>query len=282
MEQIGESRLTRVYRQSVDGRQFALKVYGRLRMERLKSYDFEQMRYTDGREFLARELAAYALLSALPSHEQFVPRFYGETADEQSVGLRLELADGPLMAFDDGRGAYIHTELGAGLADPRRRAIAAREMLEALCFLHKQGLAHLDLKPDNFLSFAGRLKLIDFNCARPFAADARHRLSYGTFFFAAPETFFKLDEGYDPFKADVWAFGACVFAAAEQRLPFAEGDEICPPQIAYELATLNSEPVFARATAAERALIRRAMTKEADKRPSAEELLTEPLLAAKS
>ena len=273
---IGESRLTKVYRQSLNGKPIALKVYTHLRMQRLKSYDFEQMKYTDGRDFLARELAAYALLREAGGHEQFIPAFHGKFIDEKSVGLQLELADGPLLSFDEERGVYLRTALGKKLTDPLRRTAAVRQMLEALAFVHQQGLAHLDVKPDNFLSFGGRLKLLDFNCARPFAPSARHRLSYGTFLFGAPETFFELDAGYDPFKADVWALAVCVFALVEEHLPFAKEGAV-PSQIEYELATKSVQPVFVRATHSEREFIRKGLTKDAQLRPSAAELLADPL-----
>lgn len=64
------------------------------------------------------------------------------------------------------------------------------EMLQAVDFIHQQGVIHLDLKPANFLMVNGRLKLIDFGIAAKINSDATSIVKEsqaGTFNYISPE-----------------------------------------------------------------------------------------------
>lgn len=91
------------------------------------------------------------------------------------------------------------------------------EMINALDYLHSQGVAHLDIKPANMLiSKYGQLKLADFGLAH--AQLGACTVFKGTLHFMAPEVLEK--KPYDPFKADVWSLGLTIYSLAFGYLPF--------------------------------------------------------------
>ncbi|KAI8474002.1 MAG: kinase-like domain-containing protein [Monoraphidium minutum] len=97
-----------------------------------------------------------------------------------------------------------------------------RQAMKGLEYLHYHKVVHGDVKPENLLVSAnGELKISDFGCSR--MADgktAQQRLS-GTPAFTAPELV--AGTSSDPFAADVWAMGACLYCFIYGQLPFQGG-----------------------------------------------------------
>lgn len=95
----------------------------------------------------------------------------------------------------------------------------------AVAQLHAVGVAHLDVKLENFvINHIGRVRIIDFGFAlyvpshlRDTFKDVFHR---GTVAYCAPEVLSKALA--DPFQADLWSLGVTIFAVATGRLPFCE------------------------------------------------------------
>lgn len=100
----------------------------------------------------------------------------------------------------------------------------SRELVEAVAFLHRHRVAHLDIKPENLVFDADtqRLYLIDFDLAITCSStDEKVRCSCGTPGWAAPEVGIDAEnekslEGYNPFKADLWSCGKVLAWFAEQ------------------------------------------------------------------
>lgn len=88
------------------------------------------------------------------------------------------------------------------------------DLASALKYLHAQGIAHCDLKPENImLSAAGDVKLVDFGSALQCTnlyADYRKRgvfLALGTPGYTAPEVRLGTTCLYNPLAADVYGMG---------------------------------------------------------------------------
>jgi transcriptional regulator with GAF, ATPase, and Fis domain len=93
--------------------------------------------------------------------------------------------------------------------------------LSALAFLHRAGIRHGDVKPENILVADGRGTLIDLSCAARLSAPRDARTVSGTPGFLAPEVL--AGDAIDA-RADLYAFGKVLLAVGEvtaDRLPAA-------------------------------------------------------------
>jgi serine/threonine protein kinase len=137
----------------------------------------------------------------------------------------------------------------AHLVDRRRHPLSARELAflglqlaAALGYLHRQGYVHLDLKPSNIVSEAGRAKLIDLSTAR---RPGRARPGVGTWCYMAPE---QARGGGVGVPADVWGVGVVLWEAACGDTPFAD-ESIEYPQLVDRAPPLASRRRIPRALA---------------------------------
>jgi len=109
-------------------------------------------------------------------------------------------------------------------------ANCAKEMLQAIKYLHDLNIVHRDIKPANFVfltedSHAG-LKLLDFGLAKPVNPYEIYSYRSGTPYFMAPELIQnRIKRSADVCKAsDMWALGVCVFVILNGKLPFTGRD----------------------------------------------------------
>jgi len=114
-----------------------------------------------GKTDFEREVAALQILSKPPGHEHIV-QLYDLHRDDSNYYLSMEYIEGgELLEHLIENGAYSE-----GIA-----ANFLRQFAEAICYVHSNGLAHADLKPENLLLSSNdmdkaRLKLADFGAAR--------------------------------------------------------------------------------------------------------------------
>jgi serine/threonine protein kinase len=97
---------------------------------------------------------------------------------------------------------------------------AFSEILIALADVHRLGIIHRDVKPENLLfDSAGKLKIIDFGSAKIFDAEAPFaRGSFvGTVDYIPPEV---LSQRPQTPAMDLWAFGCMLFRAFCEQPPF--------------------------------------------------------------
>ncbi|EJC99413.1 kinase-like protein, partial [Fomitiporia mediterranea MF3/22] len=87
----------------------------------------------------------------------------------------------------------------------------SRELIEGVAFLHRQKIAHLDIKPGNLVVNFKRLYIIDFDIAvRCKDVDEMVKISRGTRGWSAPEIGLDNDEApgaFSPIRADLWSCG---------------------------------------------------------------------------
>lgn len=157
-------------------------------------------------------------------------------------------------------------------------------LADAVAFLHKEGLVHGDIKPDNIGKENDAFLLLDFGICRPAAEFTHEVTATGSLRTRAPEILVQ-DDYADAKKADVWAIGATVFNFLEARFPLIDRSEYIPritekeQRSRFELElkqrveqewsqrvapTRTSEPM--------KHLIELALTKEPGSRPTAAEL----------
>ena len=98
-------------------------------------------------------------------------------------------------------------------------------LCSAMHYLHSRGYLHIDLKPSNVISEAGRAKVIDLSLARRPGPSPR---GAGTPAYMAPEQArgTPLTEA-----ADVWGIGVVLYEAATGLRPYAQSNGTRYPQL---------------------------------------------------
>ncbi|XP_070806279.1 myosin light chain kinase, smooth muscle [Pituophis catenifer annectens] len=95
-----------------------------------------------------------------------------------------------------------------------------KQISEGVQFIHKQGIVHLDLKPENIMcvnKIGTRIKLIDFGLARRLENAGSLKVLFGTPEFVAPEVI-----NYEPigYATDMWSIGVICYILVSGLSPF--------------------------------------------------------------
>eukprot|EP01062_Namystynia_karyoxenos_P062194 TRINITY_DN55116_c0_g1_i1.p1 TRINITY_DN55116_c0_g1~~TRINITY_DN55116_c0_g1_i1.p1 ORF type:complete len:676 (+),score=175.09 TRINITY_DN55116_c0_g1_i1:80-2029(+) len=188
-------------------------------------------------------LREVAVLRHLPRHRHVV-EFIDLVEEGSEYCLMLEsVSNGDLCD------AILESEEGRVPENLARRFF--RQVTEALICCHRYGVTHRDCKPENvLLSDCQELKLTDFGLARIFPEPWRCRPEdmpsdlVGTLRYAAPEVFQGHFEGkpYDPFIADVWSLGVCLYVMLTGAFPFSVGTEVDEEKTRDALYNSDPEP----------------------------------------
>jgi serine/threonine-protein kinase len=219
------------------------------------------------RERLRREARTVAALD----HPNVVPLY--EAGEERgSVYIVTRWVEGTEL------GALIHRD---GPLEPGRSARTAAQIASALEVAHEKGLVHRDVKPSNvILTPEDHVYLTDFGLAKraetaPGLTRADQML--GTVDYVAPEQI----EGSEPdARSDVYSLGCVLFEALTGAAPFADQKG----GMAKMWAQVNAEPPSVREQRPEvpealEEIVRRAMAKAPDARPTAAAFRTGVLAA---
>jgi len=155
-------------------------------------------------------------------------------------------------------------------------AFCCKETMKALSYIHSLNRIHRDIKSDNLLlSTDGKVKLADFGYAAQLTQRKQKRNTVvGTPYWMAPELIRGHDYGT---KVDVWSLGIMLMEMVEGEPPYME----FPPLRALFLITTKGIPPLKEPHKWSNDLndfFNKCIEKDAEKRPSAQELLKHPFL----
>jgi len=176
--------------------------------------------------------------SAQLSHPNIVPIHTVEEADNL-VFFIMGLVNGDTLA-------RRMRDRGAMPADESRRIL--REVADALCYAHRRGVVHRDIKPDNILldRDTGRAMVTDFGIARAVSegTDARLTttgLAIGTPAYMSPEQCAG-DRSVDG-RSDIYSLGVVGYQMLCGDLPFAAANT---PAMFVKHLTEQPRPIMER------------------------------------
>ncbi|KAF9586603.1 p21 protein (Cdc42 Rac)-activated kinase [Lunasporangiospora selenospora] len=202
----------------------------------------------------------------------FVACHLSET-DLWMVMERMEISLADIIAINSFQG-QSHPD--KGVLQECHMARIAKDILQALTFLHEHERIHRDIRSDNILlDVEGRVKLADFGHSVQLTTDHPRRNSVvGTPYWMAPEVIRGWNYGTS---VDVWSLGVVMREMLDGEPPYL--DE--PPLRAMFLIASGDLPKIRQHEMASKrcvSFITTCTTGEDEERPSAKELLEHPFL----
>ncbi|KAG0328480.1 hypothetical protein BGZ99_005175 [Dissophora globulifera] len=208
---------------------------------------------------IQREIATLSQLRNCDS--QNITRYHGSFLNGTKLWIVMDYA----------AGGSIRSLLQAlNRIDEKCIAVIAREVLQALSYLHKHRIIHRDIKAANILlTDEGRVQLCDFGVAGQVTMNSLKRNSFvGTPYWMAPEVI-KEGQTYD-FKADIWSFGITIYEIATGNPPFADQDPMRAISLIPKSRPAQLEGEWSPAM---KEFVGLCLHEEPNERPSAEDLL---------
>lgn len=149
------------------------------------------------------------------THEKVVKHYNTVEIDNDSFATILELCSGPDLS------QYL--KLNGHLSE-REAKIIIKQIIIGLIELHKMGIIHYDLKPQNIIFHKGEIKISDFGLAKEMENKDKIELTclgVGTFYYLPPEIFDQSSKSMIDQKVDIWSVGVIFYELIYGIKPFA-------------------------------------------------------------
>ncbi|XP_077252929.1 serine/threonine-protein kinase GRIK1-like [Tasmannia lanceolata] len=201
-----------LYRSNIDGKRYAIKVFHKSHLLKLRVAPSETA-MTD----VLREVSIMKMLA----HPNIVNLI--EVIDDPNTDhfyMVLEYVEGKWIYEGSGPpGGIAESTTRRGIAEDTARRYL-RGIVAGLMYLHAHNIVHGDIKPDNLLvTSSGTVKIGDFSVSQVFEdSNDELRRSPGTPVFTAPECCLGLT--YHGKVADTWAMGVTLYCMVLGQYPF--------------------------------------------------------------
>lgn len=205
---IGSYAKVALYRSKLDGKLYAMKIFHKSRLRKIKVGPSETAMMD-----VMREVSIMKQL------------------DHPNIVKLIEVIDDPesdhlymVLEYLEGRSIFEGSGPPGGIGEATARRYF-RDIAAGLVYLHNHRIVHGDIKPENLLiSSDGRVKIGDFSVSQMFEDDNDElRRSPGTPVYTAPECCLGLTYHGKP--ADIWALGATLYCMVLGHYPFV-GDTV--------------------------------------------------------
>lgn len=165
------------------------------------------------------ELAEGSALVGKPSHPNVIEVYWMGRVPPEKEWYAIEMEYFPSTTL-----ARMLDEGDQGLVLKYDKVLDLfAQVLEGVKYLHRFGIAHRDIKPQNILVAGGHLKLTDFGSSfMPEDMYARTRENGGTILYSAPEVAgvsVKLTDPHSYYQADIYSLGVLLYHMVTSRLP---------------------------------------------------------------
>ncbi|WP_437520549.1 AAA family ATPase [Sorangium sp. So ce726] len=162
-------------------------------------------------------------------HEYEAARALETAAIVKPYALEM-LGDQPALVLEDFGGVSLDRLLDGPMPLERFFPLAVR-LVEALAGLHRHGVVHKDIKPQNLLlnPTTGEVKIADLGIASRIPRELQHLehvgLIEGTLAYMAPEQTGRMNRWIDE-RTDLYSLGVTFYAMLTGTLPFRAGDPV--------------------------------------------------------
>ena len=199
----------------------------------------------------------------------YIARFYGAVQDSQYFHLLVELCEGGDLAKK--------VSQFKGLEESECQKFFLQVVL-SVDYLHQQGIAHRDLKLNNFLlkdkSAETDIRMVDFGFSHPEGTQTMND-AVGTLRYLAPEVF----SGNYTLKADIWSLGVMLYVMVSNQFPYELEIGSTPKAKIVQMSKIHFDgQAWKRFNPAVQDLIKKLLEHNSEKRPTCQEILAHPWL----
>ncbi|XP_070781741.1 serine/threonine-protein kinase PAK 6b [Enoplosus armatus] len=213
-----------------------------------------------------RELLFNEVVIMRDYRHQNVVEMYRSALVEEELWVIMEYLQG---------GALTHIVSETRLNE-EQTATVCEGVLQALTYLHSQGVIHRDIKSDSILlTMDGRIKLSDFGFCAQISKDVPKRKSLvGTPYWMAPEVICKTPYGTE---VDVWSLGIMVVEMVDGEPPYFSDTPITAMKKLRDEAAPSVKNIQ-RVSPVLKDFLSCMLTRDTQQRSSATDLLEHPFL----